>query len=204
MTFLSKHLNLALRGGAFLMLALAPALRGSTITTPIFLNTGAGTVSGSVNTPVPNNGHIGGVSPNTLTLNEDINAFWFSAQFGLSTANGATGSTEYFVTKNVTNDTGSTWTDFTIDVGCGVDGGSSCGGGAPLTLVYDVPPTLTTPGILSSQNSYSMNWSGLNVAPGQSVTLTFSMYTCPACSGSWEIFQDATGAAAPEPAAAVL
>jgi hypothetical protein len=196
---------MALTSAILLAAPLIPGARGATITAPIILGGGTGTVTGTVSTPNPNNGHITGISSNTLDLTEDISSFWFAADFQLPNS---TDSTEYFVTKTVTNHTGSAWSDFRIYVGCGqFEDDPNCPF-FPLTLDYDVAPTLSVAGLLSAQSDISMTWSGLSVADGQTIKLEFSMHTCPNCGGDWGIFQNATlqpnGTESPEPGAALL
>jgi hypothetical protein len=179
----------------------ASCLPAATITAP-FSGTG-GTVSGTVNTPAPNNNNVLGLSPNTVNITEGWFGVTGSVAFQLPQS---AGSTEYYFTKTVTNNSAFLWTSFGMAMGCGPTGSTDCGGGLngnPLTLDYDVAPTSSAGGSLIASNGYSLLWAGLNVAPGQSVTFNFSVDTCSGCGGAWQIIQTAN-VAAPEPGTMLL
>jgi hypothetical protein len=91
--------------------------------------------------------------------------------FGLPSS---AGSTEYFVTKTVTNNTSSAWISFRIDFGCGSVGKDPCPFN-PLTGDYDLAPTSSAGGTLTTQAPTEIRWDGLNILPGNSVNFTFSV-----------------------------
>jgi hypothetical protein len=141
-------------------------------------------------------------NPNTFTLNESFNhTSPGGAVFDLS----AGGAQEYLVTKVITNDTAFTWLGFEVYIGGG-------------TLGFQIPTTLfqfdlgITPGIsgngtggasLASTNNL-LSWTGLNIAPGESITLTFLAEVNATGHGQWQIQQQPLVTEAPEPATLVL
>ncbi|MBS1835996.1 MAG: PEP-CTERM sorting domain-containing protein [Acidobacteria bacterium] len=164
--------------------ALAPA---ATITGPFTHNGGLGTVSGSV-------------SGNNIQLIESISAFTPSFVVGYTTPFGP--STNYTVTKTVTNNTGFTWGDFQIATGCGSNQTVACGSNI-VNLSSPAGASSSAGGTFSALNSYMFGWTGLNVAPGQTVTFTFDVTTCANCSGGWALSQSAT-TGVPEPSTTAI
>ncbi len=196
-----KYQNVMTAALALLTMSVAfvPDANASTITAP-FAGTG-GTSSATVSTPSPGNDNVLGQSPNSLSIFENWNGLTFSESFALNQQPAA--STEYFVTKRVTNNSGQIWTDFQIGVGCG-NGFVACPGFNPLTMDYDQSPTSSAGGTLSSQSLIDFKWTGLNIAPGATVTFTFSLDTCANCSGGWLINQQAGVTATPEPGTVLM
>ena len=155
----------------------------------------------SVNTPAPgNNNHPGGNSPNTVTINEVATAVQtlMGVSFNVINDSGSGGrSTEYAVTKTVLNSTGQTWTSFEMSLNYQFLNGQVF----PFDLVVvqfdsDAIPTLSGNGTagqtLNSTVFNQLTWSGLNVQPGDSITINFSVDTCPSCDGIWQLSQLAT------------
>jgi hypothetical protein len=167
---------------------------GATAVTPLG---GQYFVSGSVSTPLPGNNNPNSMSqsPNTLTFNENVTNIFgnWGASFGLSNS---AASTEYFVTKNVTNDSGQNWGTFSIDTF------SSAAFDVGVTKLPTISGNGTSNAAYQQIGSTGFLFSGLNVPNTGTITLTFSIDTCANCSGSTQIAQQASGV--PEPAAMAL
>lgn len=171
-------------------------------------------VSGNstVNTTIQgNNNHPGGNSPNTITINEVAGAVEVAMGVSfdvLADVGGPGGSTEYAVTKTVINNTGQTWTTFAMALNyLFISGPINAANLIVVQLDADSLPTLTGSGtsgqsLLSSTFNQAV-WSGLNVQNGDSITLNFSVDTCPSCNGVWQLLQVASNegstAEMPEP-----
>jgi hypothetical protein len=85
------------------------------------------------------------------------------------------GTVTYFVTEGVTNNTTQTWTDYHEQLGTGLDG-SFVPGGTPVTFVTPPDATYTNPAFpTASVTPSSIDYSGGAVAPGQAISLTFSI-----------------------------
>ncbi|GAB1542074.1 hypothetical protein NUACC21_47480 [Scytonema sp. NUACC21] len=97
------------------------------------------------------------------------------------------GTTEYFFTQTIVNNTDSTWNGFNFRIGFGVNDNF----GSPELIL--VPPGFAIPSFdsnssnadpkptsskftqLTQDGSFNLSWSGGSVAPGESVTFTFSV-----------------------------
>jgi hypothetical protein len=111
----------------------------------------------------------------------------WGALFAISNT-GPNNTTEYLVTKVVTNDTGKQWSNFFILQGGGY------------TFDYTILPTIT--GSLPLQiDPGGFHWTGMTVPDKSSITVSFYIDVCQACSGNTAILQQAT---VPEPAVLVL
>ncbi len=145
-----------------------------------------------VNTPFPNNDNSITPSPNQIRnfpgLSCSPKTFQVIAPIDTQLfvePSGAT--TEYFFTETVINNTNSTWNGFSFRIGFGVNDNF-----APPELIL-VPPGFAIPGFdfngsssdpqptsskftqLLQDGSFSLEWSGGSVAPGESVDFTFSL-----------------------------
>lgn len=183
----------------------APGAMAAIILNPLTVgffggNTGTGTASVITMTP-------GGSAGNTMAVSKTFNTWAPNGSVFISWNWGdvPSGPTSYLVTETVTNATNFTWNDYHFGVGCGVGQLDDCGAFHPLDLDTLVVPTFSDPtGPLGNftQTSSALNWFGLGVAPGESVTFTFGIKTCgPNCSGSWGFTQQAT---VPEPGSIAL
>ena len=120
----------------FLLAALAASLSASTLSNPVH-NSGGGTLSSaSITNPTPNNNNVIGQSLNLFTIVEALTASTGPFAIGFQIDPSAA-STEYFVSKTITNNSGVTWTGFTVGVSCGSDGLVRCSGFNPLLMDYD-------------------------------------------------------------------
>jgi hypothetical protein len=198
-----------------LIVSMAFTAGASVIVPPGIFSNVAG--NSSVNTPVPgNNNHPGGNSPNTVTINEVASSVQtlMGVSFNVINDSASGGrSTEYAVTKTVLNNTGQTWTSFEMSLNYQFLNGQVF----PFDFVVvqfdlDAQPTLSGNGTsgqnLSSNNTNQLTWGGINVLPGDSITINFSVDTCPSCDGIWQLSQLASGgpptADLPEPAMTAL
>jgi hypothetical protein len=185
---MKKTYSVAMMGVAASLL-LTHGAYGSIIVPPLG---GPFTTSSIVSTPNP--GVEGTGSGNTLTFVEDVTVLLptnWGALFDISHT-GPNNTTEYLVTKTVTNDTGKQWSNFFFLQGGGY------------IFDYTNPPTIT--GSLSIPNPLQMDaggfhWTGLTVPNTHSITVSFYIDVCDVCSGSTAILQQAT---VPEPAVLVL
>lgn len=195
-------------GAAVAIGAIAPA-SGSVITS---VNTGAGgggltVTSGSVSTPNPGNYSGSLTTPNFLTYNET----WTSGAVGGASFGVAVGApTEYRTTLNVTNNTGMIMTGYTLYLGAGTIAQPS-----PLNWFqfhdHNLFATTSTAGGTYSMPGSSgglgnwIVWTGWNVAPGSSLTLTCNvLLPLTGVSGSWQILQQPTLVPVPGPGAMAL
>ncbi|MBD2343569.1 PEP-CTERM sorting domain-containing protein [Anabaena subtropica] len=97
------------------------------------------------------------------------------------------GTTEYFITETVVNNTSSIWNGFKFQIGFGINDNF-----APPELILvpfgfaipdfdfnglgsDVPPTSSRFAQVLQDGSYNLQWLGGTVAPGESVNFTFSI-----------------------------
>ncbi len=88
------------------------------------------------------------------------------------TPNGAT--VTYFVSEGVTNNTNQTWTDYHEQLGTGTDGNFVLG--SPVQFLLPTDSTYTNPSFPSSSVTTSdIDYTGGAVAPGQAISLTFSI-----------------------------
>lgn len=179
-------------GGAMLSATTADA---ATITGPFnFGPSNIGSGSATVTTTTPN-----GTFGNTIDVRKNfitggVLSYNFLLPFSIS-------GTEYRVTETITNSTGDTWEDFTVTMGCG-DGTVDCGVFRPLELDYTQTVTNSATGavLTSGTSPILLHWNSMDVTPGQSFDLAFSIFTCSNCSGSWAIGESPSIAAVPEPA----
>ena len=198
-----------------LIVSMAITAGASVIVPPgIFSNV---TGNSSVNTPAPgNNNHPGGNSPNTIAIDEVATSVQTLMGVSFNVINDfASGgrSTEYAVTKTVLNNTGQTWTSFEMSLNYQFLSGQVF----PIDFAVvqfdpDALPTLSGNGTsgqtLSSSGVNQLTWAGINILPGDSITINFSVDTCPSCDGIWQLNQFASGgpptADLPEPAMTTL
>ncbi len=118
-------------------------------------------------------------SPKTFRAIAPIDTQLFVAPSG--------GTTEYFLTETVINDTNSIWNGFNFQIGFGVNDDF-----APPELILvpfgfaipdfdfnglgsDPQPTSSKFAQLLQDGSYNLQWSGGSVTPGESVNFTFSI-----------------------------
>jgi hypothetical protein len=84
------------------------------------------------------------------------------------------GTITYFVTEGITNNTNVTWSDYHEQLGTGV--GASFGLGSPVAFLLPPDVTFTNPAFPSrSVTASDIDYEGGAVAPGQAITLTFSI-----------------------------
>jgi len=195
-------------------MGMAGSANASLITSINGPSTGSGTLTGVVSTPASGNNNAPGLSPNTIGLNESITGFNPISGFSLNLNLGPTQTgTEYTVTKTITNNTGFAWNSFTVAVGCSpgppvLAGMQSCGGNGPLLMDYDLLPTASGSGTggagVTTANDAFFQLTGLNLAPGQTMTLTFNLDVGAFWAGNGEMHQYASGSAVPEPATYAL
>jgi hypothetical protein len=85
------------------------------------------------------------------------------------------GTVTYFVTEGVTNNTNLTWTDYHEQLGTGTDGNFVLGN-TPVQFLLPTDSTYTNPAYPSRSVAPSeIDYTGGAVAPGQAISLTFSM-----------------------------
>ena len=190
---------------------LAGAARWLTITLLSFASAPAAVIT-SISGPITGSGAIGStISGTNVSLNESVTSF--SVNDGFATVIGLLsppGATTYAVTKTITNNTGSNWSNYFVGVGCDTNAntptvprGSVDCYGSGLSLGITGSPG-TSAGSVNSVNGGSFAVGGINIAPGQSLTLTFNLLTCPNCTGGDVMFQYANLSNAPEPATTAL
>jgi hypothetical protein len=143
-----------------------------------------------------------GLNPNTFSLTESFNATaGGGAQFSFT----AGAAQEYLVTKVITNNTALTWTGFDV-----LFGGGNFGFIIPTTIFqFDLAtaPTISgngTGGATLASTNNLLNWTNLNVAPGDTITLTFAAEINATTAGQWQILQQPIGTQTPEPATMLL
>ena|ERR1035437_3954316 len=165
-------------------------------------------VSGSVSTPSPGNEdpvtNLNNLMFNevvTLTLGIPGPSNW-GATFGIDNTIAMGSTTEYRVTKTITNDSGQAWGDFEIFMPNTAIANIDCGDYSPtLSVAHTVNECVTSGGL-----GTSILFAGMNVPSGvlaaDTITITFNMDICATCSGSWQIVQQASPT--PEPAALLL
>jgi hypothetical protein len=89
------------------------------------------------------------------------------------TPNGAT--VTYFVSEGVTNNTNQTWTDYHEQLGTGTDG-NFAPGGTPVEFLLPTDATYTNPSFSNrSVTPSEIDYTGGAIAPGQAISLTFSI-----------------------------
>jgi hypothetical protein len=178
-----------------------PQASAGTITSVSFSGPGAGNVDGTVSTPSPNNDNTTSASPNEVDLAKTFGSVGLiDIQFTvLNSGAAAPGTTEYFFSETVTNNTGVAWLDFHMVLGFGI-GANFVMSGLGDNLDFDTCGTLgcsqldptPTSGVFTSlaHGANELSWSGGSVPNGGSVTFTFSLdvpdaascsQTTPAC-----------------------
>lgn len=145
-----------------------------------------------VNTPNPNNDNSIAPSPNQIRPISGLSCTpkTFQAIAPIDTqlfVEPSKGTTEYFFSERVLNDTNSTWNGFSFRIGFGVNDNF---GSPELILVppgfaigdfdfngssSDPKPTSSKFAQLVQDGSFGLEWSGGSVAPGESVDFTFSV-----------------------------
>lgn len=145
------------------------------------------TVQTPVNTPVPNNNNTIASSPNVISNFPGLSCTPITYQTvapvdTLLFVEPSGGTTEYFVSTTVVNETNTSWNGFNFKIGFG-----SGNDFAPPELILvpfgfaipsfdeDPQPTSTQFSQLLQDGSFSIVWSGGIVAPGESVDFTFSL-----------------------------
>lgn len=208
MKIFNRHLPICIWLGVLMSTAsFAPAARAAIILNPMNVsfvggNTGTGTASAVTTTP-------GGSTGNTITVSKTFGTFSPNGSVSISWnwGNTTSGPTAYQVIESVTNNTGITWTDYHFGVGCGQLQQDDCGAFHPLEFDAQITPNFNDPtGPLGSftQTLSALDWVGLAVAPGESVTFSFGIITCgPNCSGAWAFTEQPT-VTVPEPATLLL
>jgi hypothetical protein len=185
----------------FLALLLSSAAHASTINSVSGPLLGTGTVNAFI-----------GTGPN-ITVSESITAFDPLRGFVLGFDLAATGgSNDYNIIKEVQNQTGFTWTDFTIAVGCdpaaGPPGTVPCPPGpSPMLIDFGAPPSTSSIGsFISNSGPTFVTFSGLNVPTSGIITFRFSLDIAAGVSGIHNMYQypPGIGAAVPEPSSATL
>ena len=151
---------------AFGLTSLVPLAQGSVITTILPPSGGATLISGpGVSTPCPGNDSTNGFSfCNILTINETWTgtgpvATPYAHTNAAPPCPGTLCATDYFVIKTITNLSGQTWSDFTIEIsfsGLFIAGFELPSEGGPV-------PSLTVGGILSPPTGSKLHWDGMNV-----------------------------------------
>ena len=192
---------------AFGLTSLVPLAQGSVITTILPPSGGATLNPGTgVSTPCPGNDSTTVVSfCNILTINETWTGTGpvvtpYAHTSAIPPCPGTFCATDYFVIKTITNKSGQTWGDFTIEIAPG----AFFVAGFELPSEFGPVPSLTGGGTptLTLLTGSELHWDGMNVANNSSFTVTFGMDTCGACFGTWSI--DQTASTVPEPAVLVL
>jgi hypothetical protein len=157
-------------------------------------------------TPNPGNNDVTTASPNYVTFGLNVVALTKCDVELLPTLN--PGTTEYFVTNTITNNTSVSWSSLSLQLGTGFYNGTTDTFN-PITsgtLTFDSPlyaPAPTSDTFTSvTTTPYNLMWSGgAGLAPGQSATITFSI-DVPNNSGP--TFTVRGTAAVPEPSTFVL
>lgn len=156
--------------------------------------------SGGVVTPSPGNDNVPGLSPNTISWDVDC----FGLYGGTTSFNGGTGpATEYTATIVVENNTGVTWNGYTMSL----EAGSRAAPVLQSTYIFDfdLSPTLTgSPGNWTSPNNNRIEWTGLNVPSGSSITLVANVDFPVTGAGGWWIDQWPTQVPSPGPGVLAL
>ena len=142
-----------------------------------------------INTPFPNNNNSFVASPNQILnfpgLSCTPKTFEVIAPIDTTLiVEPSGGTTEYYFTETVVNNTGETWVDFHFELGFGIGDNFRRFDAAPLPLNLAFPefdPPERDPLPTSSQftslvqEDISLWWSGGSVEPGATVDFTFSL-----------------------------
>lgn len=145
-----------------------------------------------VDTPVPNNDNSLTASANQIQNFPGLSCTpkTFQALAPIDTqlfVSPSGGTTEYFLSETVVNNTSSTWNGFSFNIGFG----SGDNFGSPELILLpvgqaipvfdfngsssDPQPTSSKFGQVIQDGSFRIDWSGGTVAPGESVDFTFSL-----------------------------
>lgn len=145
-----------------------------------------------VDTPVPNNDNSLTASANKIQNFPGLSCTpkTFQALAPIDTqlfVSPSGGTTEYFLSETVVNNTSSTWNGFSFNIGFG----SGDNFGSPELILLpvgqaipvfdfngsssDPQPTSSKFGQVIQDGSFRIDWSGGTVAPGESVDFTFSL-----------------------------
>ena len=160
---------------------------------------GTGTFSGIVSGP-------------NVVITENVNSFDPTTGFWglLTVASPPYSATTYDVTKVITNNTNSIWTSYQVGFGCDAAtafgrGTVDCYSSGLSSQLNAAPAITTTSGVILQPNNVYFDVMGMNVAPGQSLTLTFKWDSCVSCTAVMPMYQYANVASnAPEPASFIL
>lgn len=163
--------------------------------------------TGNVITPVPGNNEApGNSSPNKIIVSETGTSTGTSMQVSFNILAEPTPprlSTEYFVEKQIRNDSQDTWTSFSLALNWIMFlGQGQPGNAAVVAFDGDSNPLMSGYGGPSSLNPSQAIWTNLNILPGQTFNILFSVDTCASCEGVWLMLQQA-GSAPPNPSGQV-
>jgi len=193
-------IHFAIATSAAITVAAAPPARASIILAPLQASGSIMLNGGSVVTPNPGNDNVPGLSTNLLDFDLTVNAL----TGGDASFNGGTGpATEYTVTTKVTNNTGVTWVGYTLSLA----GGTRAAPTLQSVYIYDfdlAPPLTGSAGSWASPNNNIINWTGLNVPHGQSITLVCNIDLPVLGAGGWRFDQYPTQVPGPGAAMTAL
>jgi hypothetical protein len=109
-------------------------------------------------------------------------------------------NTTYFVTEGITNNTDVTWTDYHEQLGVGTDGNFLLDT-EPATFLTPPDGTFTSPSFPSvSVTPDEIDYNGGSVAPGQAISITFSLVVPDGAAGPDTFTLRQFPSAVPEPA----
>ncbi len=149
----------------------------NSITASILPGSSTGTIGPVGATPAPNNDNSGLASPNLVPYSIVLNAGGvgnLDVEFDIDDS---AGTTEYWFTQSLLNNTGLLWTGFHYELGYGT--GANFVRSMIGDLDFDAPngdpvPTSSSFSVLDLQ-AYTLNWSGGSVPSGNSLSQTFSI-----------------------------
>lgn len=167
--------------------------------------------SGVVTTSSPNETTNPATNGNTLTLNESVTSVQSGPWYVELDIASAPGTTQYYVTKMITNNSSQTWNTFMVGFQnniIDIDGDAYVPYPQPsptLPSITNLGPggSVTSPGTINAVND-SVTFSGLNVTPLDTIVLHFWVDVCDGCGGLALITEQGTASASPEPAAMSL
>jgi hypothetical protein len=168
-----------------------------------------------VSTPAPNNDNVITASANQITFAAGYVGSTFGSLAPLDVVfidHGSMGSTEYFFSDTVTNNSGVNWSAFKLQIGFGYDADFVAPNPAivpptPIAPDFDADdrsPSPTAPPFttLFSPTLYELDWSGALFPGGSSQTFTFSIDTPDGSYSGFTIRQ--LPVPVPEPATLLL